>query len=111
MSDIFKLPAAEISPKLTPSQLAHEKNIEPSIAINIGNSDAAAVIVMHRFVMFVGVLDGVMLETNLTLAPAIGELKIMERANLFGVVELGFAPIFQPLWKLWCCGEGRNNSD
>ena len=46
LSDIFKLPAAEISPKLTPSQLAHEKNIEPSIAINIGNSDAAAVIVI-----------------------------------------------------------------
>src|SRR5215831_10141854 len=57
--DVSKPPAAEILPELVPTDLIHEVDVVEPVAIDVGNGDPVAVVIVNSFVVLAGVLDDV----------------------------------------------------
>src|SRR2546422_2970348 len=74
-SDVFKLAAPQIPPKLVAPELIDEINIQTAIAVHISNGQASAVIIMNGFVVFGGVIHGMMFKAYATLLVSIGKLE------------------------------------
>src|SRR4051812_46939217 len=49
--DVLELSAAQISPQLVAADLIHEVHVVQPVAVNVGDNNAVAVIVVHRLVV------------------------------------------------------------
>src|SRR5437016_10183658 len=98
--DVFKLPVPQIAPKLVAPKLIDEINVEPSIAIHIGNGQAIAMIVMDGLVVFGRVIHRVMFKGYAALLVLIGKLEIVKNFPSFGGLNLLLFVRFQSLQRI-----------
>src|SRR5262245_31636842 len=80
--DIHESTTAEILPKLTAAPLIHKIDIGQSVAVHIGCSDAAAVVVVNELVIESRVVDDPVREGDAAGLHAIHELKLVEDPEL-----------------------------
>ena len=76
--DVPEPAAAEILPELVAADLIDEVDVEQAVAVDVGDGDAVAVIVVHRLVVHAGVVDDAVDERDAAFLDAIGELEIVD---------------------------------
>ena len=77
--DVLELPLPHVSPELVRAKLVHKINVQPAIAIHVGDRDPAAVVVVDALPVLQRIIDAVMLERDAALGHLIGKSKIMKR--------------------------------
>ena len=94
--NIFKGPIATVAPELIAADLADEIKVQPTIAIDIRHGQARAVIVMDRFPVFAGVINGPIFERDLAFRDPVGKLKVVEGGQRLRGFDLFLLPVGQP---------------
>ena len=79
--DVLELAAAQIPPELVAADLADEVDVGQAVAVDVGDRDAVAVIVVRRLVGLAGVVHDPVLERDAALGETVGELKVVERRD------------------------------
>ena len=80
-----------ILPELVSAYLVHEVNVVQPVAVDIGHRDAAAVIVVDGLVVDARIFDDVVNEGDAAFRLAIGEVEVVECADLRRRVNLSLA--------------------
>ena len=92
----WNLPPPSVLPELVAADLVDEIDVEQAVAVDVGDRQAVAVVVVRRLVGLAGVVDDAVLERDAALGDAIGELEIVERRNAGHRLDLCVAKRRQP---------------
>ena len=84
--------AAGVLPELVAADLVDEVDVGQAVAVDVGDREARAVVVVHGLVVFAGVLDDAVDEGDAALGQLVGELKVVERADAARALDLLRAP-------------------
>jgi hypothetical protein len=93
---VFKFSAAEVSPQLIAADLTDEINVREPVAVDIGNSEAVAMIVVSRLVRLAGVVDNAVLERDAAPGQSIGELEVVKHRRRGSGLDLRLAKRLEP---------------
>src|SRR5690349_23243727 len=88
--DVPELAAAEIFPELVSANLVHEIDVFEAVAIDVGDGNAGAVVVVHWLVISPGIVDRVLNERDAALFDGVPELKLIVDLELSDAVALCF---------------------
>src|ERR1051326_1837152 len=75
---------AQVAPKLVAAELIDKVDIQQPVTINIGNSQAIAVIITNGFVVFGGIVHGMLFKSDSALLELVEELEIVESLPSLG---------------------------
>ena len=95
--DVLEAAAAEIPPQLVAAHLADEVDVGAAVAVDVGNRDPGAVIVVRRLVGLAGVVHDAGLEIDAAFDQAIGELEVVEGGERGRGLDLGGRLLLEPL--------------
>ena len=94
--DVLELAAAEVLPELVAADLVHEVDVEAAVAIDVGDREPVAVVVVHRLVGLARVVDDAVHERDAALEQAILEPEIVEDLEAAPRAELRLLPLTHP---------------
>ncbi len=86
--DIAELAVAEVLPELVLAELGDEVDVEETVAVHVRHRQTVAVVVVDRLVEAGAVVRALAAEGDAALRQAIGELEVVEDADLLGGGEL-----------------------
>ena len=94
--DVLELAAAGILPEAVGSDLVDEVDVLSAVAVDIGNRQAVAVVVVRRLVRLAGVVDDAVPECDTAFGDAVGELEIVEGRDGSRRLDLLVAKLQEP---------------
>ena len=78
------------------ADLVDEVDVGEAVAIDVGDRQAVAVIVVRRLVRLAGVVDDAVPERDAALGEPVGELEIVERREAGRSLDLRITTLFEP---------------
>ena len=81
LGDVLKLPAAEVFPQFVSADLIHKVDVVQSVAIDVGNRNRAAVIVVAHPHVLGDIVDGVVSESDPAFLEPVGKLELIKTLN------------------------------
>jgi len=94
--DVLELALAVVAPELIASDLIGEVEVQETVAVHVGDGDAVAVVVVHRFVALAHVVHAAVHEVDSALVPPVGKPEVTEgRIRLRGL-DLGRGARIEP---------------
>ena len=76
--DVLELAAADVLPQLVAADLVRKVDVQEAVAVDVGDREAVAVVVVHGLVGLARVVDDAMAERDAAVGNAVGELEITE---------------------------------
>ncbi len=94
--DVLEPAAAEVAPQLVAAGLRREVDIGEPVAVDVGDRDPVAVIVMRRLVALPGVVNDVVREGDAAVSEPVGELEVVENVLAGQRLDLRRAQRLEP---------------
>ena len=94
--DVLEPAAAGVPPELIAADLVDEIDVGSSVAVDVGDRQAVAVIVVSRLVGLSGVVDDAVPERDAACGQPVGELEVVERRDAGHRLDLRITQLLQP---------------
>ena len=94
--DVLELAAAGVLPELIAADLVDEVDVGEAVAVDVGDREAVAVIVVRRLVGLSGVVDDAVLEGDAALGEPVRELEVVKRGDALNGLDLRVPKLCEP---------------